>query len=207
MINELFLIKKSAFKLLLTNLFTIGLFSSSITFADDYLGRPNEMWAVVKKLSSLEREKGILNRNEYYYLTPGSGPLENAALFGYASVVKILSEDNCLLSKEGGKALYTATSMGRIEIMQILLKKGVDSNFKIEHDITPIYTAAEYGEIEAIKLLLREGADVNHKAATPYTLMQLVLTEKRCNVADLLLNSNYQASNNEISYMETVCVN
>lgn len=57
--------------------------------------------------------------------------------------------------------LTQAAMNGRIEVVQALLRKGVDVNAKNESGYTPLVEAASHGHLEMVKLLLEKGADIN----------------------------------------------
>lgn len=75
--------------------------------------------------------------------------------------------------------------------MEVLICKGVDVDSEHPNGLTPLYAAAEYGELEAFKLLIKKGAKINHKTNVKFTILQLALLEKRKNIVEYLLDSEY----------------
>jgi len=170
----------------------------------EMLGKKNVLFELANALNSEERKQGIQNRDKAFYVSENSGPLENAVLFGYIDVVKYLADDYTVIEKEGAKAIHVAASMGRVEIINLLLKKKVNVNSKAWNGTTPIFSAVEYGEIESICLLLKYGADVNYKIDLPFSLMTLSLLEKRYATAQLLINYGYMVTEKDKNFIASV---
>jgi ankyrin repeat protein len=50
---------------------------------------------------------------------------------------------------------------GYLEIVELLLKNGADTNKSTKYGETPLSIACKYGHLEIVELLLKNGADVN----------------------------------------------
>ncbi len=180
-------------------LFVQVLFWSSSCFSDKYLesAHTNPMWPVINSVKSEEHRRKIANQDSSAYLMVDTGPLENATLFGYRGLIEKFADQKRILDKEGPVSLYLAASLGRLEAIELLVYKGVDPNAEYKDGLTPVYAAVEFGELEALKLLVHMGADINHRAKVNYSILQLALVERREEVVDYLLNSNYEVTQND----------
>ena len=172
-------------------IFLTLIFFSVSTLADEYLGTPNSMWPIIKSTISEQHKEKISQQDSSAYLMPDSGALENSVLFGYQDLVEKFVNDKYLLQKEGGDSLYLAASLGRTAAIKTLICNGVDVDSKYTNSLTPLFAAAEYGELEAFKLLLDKGANINHRANVPFTILQLAIVEKRKEIIEYLLDSEY----------------
>ena len=78
---------------------------------------------------------------------------------------KLLDQGVSANSTGGGIApIYIAAREGHVEIIRLLLDKGVDVNKKVSaigciNGYTPLHFAVASGHIEAVRLLLQRGAD------------------------------------------------
>ena len=71
---------------------------------------------------------------------------------------------------EAGQALLTATEIGDLGQMQVLLAKRAEINTRNVQGWTPLHVAASGGDLAVVELLLKHGADVNaesHIGGTP----------------------------------------
>lgn len=169
---------------------TGGIFLLTLSLGEAEYAQHNPMKYFVKDKSSPMVRGAILNQSGDYPVE-GYGPLVNAAIFGYEGVVEILSQDNNVLSHEGGQALHAAATMGEYHVARILLEKGVSANSHVERNITPIFGAAEYGEYRVLCLLLMNGGNVNDKADVPYTLLELAILSGNIRTVKIILLNGY----------------
>jgi ankyrin repeat protein len=56
--------------------------------------------------------------------------------------------------------LFSASSIGHVEVVKLLLEKGADMTAADNEGWTPLNSASLDGHIEVVKLLLEKGADV-----------------------------------------------
>lgn len=63
--------------------------------------------------------------------------------------------------KMGDSALASAAANNRVEIVQLLLRRGADANIATDEKSTPLQAAAYNGHAEVVKLLIEAGVDVN----------------------------------------------
>ncbi len=68
-----------------------------------------------------------------------------------------------------GTVLMAAAKNGHVNIILLLINKGVTINAKTDLDKVALIQASENGQIEAVKILIDNGADVNIQAPNGYT--------------------------------------
>ena len=64
-------------------------------------------------------------------------------------------------AETGDTALGTAAAYNRLELVQLLLRRGADPNVAGSENLTALESAAYHGYAEVVKLLLGAGAGVN----------------------------------------------
>ena len=93
--------------------------------------------------------------------------------------------------------LHHATSFGRTEIVEILLKAGANLEASSLHGHTPLYTACSFLQSQIIEIFLNAGANPNIKTstgATPlHSLFTLYLNPKLSRTPSLLLLLSFGA--------------
>lgn len=178
-----------------STLILVVIFSSSAYGREAHTIDPkkiNPIWIYVNQHDSKEFRDGLLKRDPTYYKETGHGVLVQAALFGYSDVVEKLATDKSLIIEQGNDALYWAASMGRINTIKVLLKKGVNVNAAVKNDLTPIYSAVENGEIATACFLIKSGANVNHRSKLRfYSLMHFALLTRNPDVPRLLIENGF----------------
>jgi len=81
--------------------------------------------------------------------------------------------------------LHAAAYFGNIGIVEMLLERGVDVNFKDKGGRIPLHYAADGGNKELFELLLSKGADINAKTSHGMTPFHYANTKE---IAQLLLS-------------------
>ncbi|XP_068220336.1 uncharacterized protein [Palaemon carinicauda] len=71
------------------------------------------------------------------------------------------AEINVRLDKTMAAPFHYAAEYNNVEVLQILLNKGVDINIKSSDNMNALHFASSQGSIEALEYLLKEGADIN----------------------------------------------
>ena len=64
-------------------------------------------------------------------------------------------------NRDGETALHLASRRRNVDLLRILLDKGVDVNIRSTTGMTPLHVAAGDGYLEVTNLLLERGADLN----------------------------------------------
>lgn len=152
----------------------------------------------MKKLKELvgkfrnNKEKTIIDRD---IDSAREGRRERDAL-NYAVSIRDFESVKLMLTSSTdevkGQALVRAAAFGFYEIVEILLKNGVDANSRISKGK---YTALMYASyrrdsIEIVKLLIEYGADVNLKDYRGQTaLIWAIMNESAESIKTLLMNN------------------
>ena len=108
-------------------------------------------------------------------------PLHQAALSGHEEVVLVLLDASCpidVVDSKGRNILQAAVCGGHVDLMGLLVERGLDVNRGDVDGYTPLHYAAGTGKLEAVHELLRLGGKVSvTKVAGIYgtPLLQAVL--------------------------------
>ncbi|XP_006881078.1 PREDICTED: ankyrin repeat and SOCS box protein 3 [Elephantulus edwardii] len=86
-------------------------------------------------------------------------------------------------------ALHQAAYQENVEIIKLLLKKGVDKECQDDFGITPLFVAAQYGKLESLTALIASGANVNCQALDKATPLFIASQEGHLKCVELLLSS------------------
>jgi ankyrin repeat protein len=62
---------------------------------------------------------------------------------------------------EGRSALHSAAAVGAVEVIGVLIERGLDVNREDRDGLTPLHVACANGELEAVRELLRLGAKLS----------------------------------------------
>lgn len=86
-------------------------------------------------------------------------PLGEAASFGYKDVVEMIC-NKAKNQEQMNLALFNATTNSKVEIVELLLKKGANPNAKNKNGATPLSTV-EAKDRDLMEIYLNAGADIN----------------------------------------------
>lgn len=92
-----------------------------------------------------------------------------------AQVINYLLDQGADIAKCEG-LIFAAVNTGDANLVQRLLKSGVDINARDFHDSTALMIASENGQTAMIRLLLNQGADVNAVNDKQFTAMGLMFS-------------------------------
>ncbi|RLU18410.1 hypothetical protein DMN91_008767 [Ooceraea biroi] len=124
--------------------------------------------------------------------------LHYAAKYGHEGIVKTLLEykaDPNINTFQGLTPLHLAVQNG-LEIVNILLKHGVDINAKTKiYYWTPLHYAVKSGHEIVVEFLLENGAEVNAKTDINLTPLHIAARKGYQNITDLLIK--YKARIND----------
>jgi len=94
----------------------------------------------------------------------GARPLYYAALIGFHELVEhlLLKFPQCAGAQGGrrGTALHSASFAGHFQIVQSLLRHGVDVNVRGNENYTPLLYASQFGHRDIVQYLIEKRADV-----------------------------------------------
>ncbi len=133
------------------------------------------MWAVAGRHSDVTKELVQYKADVNATSKTGFTALMFAARGDKESAVTLLNagaNPNLKIPDWGGTALSIASTMGQPQIVEALLNKGADINYRDNNSFTALHSAvrdSEYGEdqaqrtraVETVKVLLAHGADPN----------------------------------------------
>ncbi len=134
----------------------------------------------------------LLRYRAFPHITNNEGvtPLRAAAQMGNYEIVELLL-NYVTRSTDINEALYQACQSGHTKIVELLLKRGADSNYRIDSRATPLHIASVQGHIDIVKLLLLEkGAYINAQDSLGYTPLFCAVLENRQDVASFLMSNN-----------------
>jgi len=87
---------------------------------------------------------------------------------------------------QGSTPLHLAAGSGKVEVVEVLIRNGVEVNVKASYyHYTPLHLAALNGHKAAAELLIDKGADVNVKS-TGVTPLDLAIDKGNKELVDLL---------------------
>jgi ankyrin repeat protein len=122
-------------------------------------------------LNKTEDVEGMVRRGDNPNFTDGQGrtPLDYAAIFGNAAMMKLLLDGGARVDYRdnfGRIPLHWAAESGQAETVRLLLaaKSPVDATAR--QGITPLMLAAANNRAEAVKVLLAGGADAKKQDFT-----------------------------------------
>jgi uncharacterized protein len=122
-----------------------------------------------------------------------------ACFFGHLDTARYLAEKGANIhaaasNGSGYNALTAAVTAGHTAIVQWLLERGLDANYRYGPGYTPLLTAAANGHLEIVKLLLTHGGDPAGTSADGKSALALATERNHPLVADFLRSRSASAS-------------
>lgn len=114
----------------------------------------------------------------------GATALEYAVAVGYLEPFKLLMERSPALHHQHN-AFYLAAVHDRVDIMEWLMRKGIDPD-AVKFEEPPLISAAKLGRVSAMALLLEHGADVNCNDKAGWTPLRHAVANGHQQLADIL---------------------
>ncbi|KAJ9554962.1 hypothetical protein OSB04_009576 [Centaurea solstitialis] len=114
-----------------------------------------------------------------------------AARKGEIRTVNRLLEDGVTVNgqdQHGWTVLHRASFKGHTEVVEILMKKGVDIDIdaRDEDGYTALHCAVESGHVDVLELLVKRGADIEARTNTGVTAMQIAESLNNTEIARVL---------------------
>jgi ankyrin repeat protein len=123
-------------------------------------------------LYDVERSLTGLRRLPDHPARPRAVPLYYAALYGFLDLAERLLETHPqhLHARGGdrGTPLHAAADKGHVDIVFLLLDRGVDVESQDSQGRTALYIASESGRTEVVRSLIDRGANLNAEARTSF---------------------------------------
>lgn len=86
--------------------------------------------------------------------------------------------------------LIICADTGNYEMIESMLKRGVNPNYSVDNGITPLMLAVDNGHYKITKILIDYGADVNAKPYDGNSAIFAAVRNNNDSIAELLINSN-----------------
>jgi len=124
-----------------------------------------------------------------------SPPIFAAAGKGNLELVNLLLEHKAnpaafSTQHAGCCGLHIAAEKNYVDVVESLLKSGVDVNIRSEKQkLTPLISAACCGSLEAVKALLKASADIDAQSSTGNTALMLAIDRGKIDVALTLIEA------------------
>jgi uncharacterized protein len=114
-----------------------------------------------------------------------------ACFFGHLETARFLAEKGADIQAvasngSGYNALTAAVAAGHTEVVQWLLDRGLNPNYRYGPAYTPLLTAAADGHLEIVKLLLAHGADATATSNDGKSALTLATDRNHPSVAEFL---------------------
>ena len=150
--------------------------------------------AAVEACQTQAAELLIKNGAQTDFLTKlGQSPLIIAAGKGCLEIVRLLLNAGIDLHREDPKrrynALMKAAEHNRLAVVELLVSKGAQVNYRNTFGVTPLMAAAQKGHAEIVEFLLSKKADVNAATLIGYTALTYALDFDQPDIADMLLEA------------------
>lgn len=88
----------------------------------------------------------------------------------------------------GCNAFSSAIRTQRIDIIELLIKKGIDLNQKLETGQTPFHIACLQGNVDIVKYLIKNGANIHLSDKNNNTPLHLAVKANHANIVKYLLD-------------------
>ena len=89
----------------------------------------------------------------------------------------------------GYMPIHEAVSSGHTRVLQLLLEKGCNPNYRTNSGHTPLHLVASSGHIECARVLLEKNADVTIKDEYGKTPMETAKSNRKYGIVRLLQNA------------------
>lgn len=102
-----------------------------------------------------------------------------------------------VIDENGRTLLHKFASLGRVDITDFLISKGLNINSKDEFGDTPLHLAAAKGQINVVKFLVEKGADIKARNKKSWTPLHSSARWGHPTVAAYLINRGLSKSSSE----------
>ncbi|KAG8178985.1 hypothetical protein JTE90_012498 [Oedothorax gibbosus] len=117
-------------------------------------------------------------------------PLLLSIEYNFTDIALFLIEsDKCNSEIKKGRTLYMSASQGQENVVEALIKKGADVDFRSDHNSTALHIASSEGHNDVVKVLLKNNAKLNVKTDYGYSPLLLAAISGHDKVVTTLLNA------------------
>lgn len=104
-------------------------------------------------------------------------------------------ERDYIKDRGGDSILHTACEYGHKEILQMLIKKGIDVNAIDKRGDTPLHCAARNGQVEIVALLLEKNANINARSKTGHSPISQAIRNGHLSIVKILSKNGAYTDN------------
>lgn len=133
----------------------------------------------------------LQHKAKYYVPEIEDTPLMISSQEGHLEIVNLVLDSQQCKDEDLASSLFLATIFGRVEIIKILIEKGVEIDCRDENGSTPLLLSCELGHVNCARILLQNGASPNvcndrgetclHKSINESFEIVSLLLEYNCN--------------------------
>ena len=125
---------------------------------------------------------------------PGAATLYHAAFLGIHEVVESLTikypQYSGVISGRLGTALHSVSYAGHVNIVRLLLNRGVDVDARGALNMSPLQFASLHGHLNVVQCLLEHGADANFEDNLHRTPLSLAIRRQHFEIIRVLLEND-----------------
>ncbi|KIE05158.1 hypothetical protein NF27_ER00010 [Candidatus Jidaibacter acanthamoeba] len=147
-------------------------------------------WKIIEGLLHGEQPENIKQIVEYLISKGAKLDIHSAIKLGDINKIDAFNkkELEVVNQDERGGAIHAAVRAGRVDILEILRKKGLNLNQIDVYGRNALHIACEVGKVDIVRYLVREGLDINaiYNKQTP---IQIVVSRGNLQMARMLRNA------------------
>ncbi len=143
-------------------------------------------------LATVNYQPDMIKTLMSHYLDPnrtdnnGYTALMHATLVGYMEGFNLLISDLNTSQKNKGETLIIAASLGRLEMIGLLIKNHANINYKDRKGKTALMHAASNGYMKIVQELIDSGADLDAKDNKGRTALTIAKQKERTEIIEIL---------------------
>ncbi|MBA8667808.1 ankyrin repeat domain-containing protein [Holosporaceae bacterium 'Namur'] len=153
----------------------------------DINARTDAGWKIIEGLLHGEQPENIKQIVEYLMSKGAELSVHNAIKLGDIKKIESFSKDELEVINDDmrGGAVHAAAREGRVDVLEILRKKGVNLRQVDVYGSNALHIACEVGKVDIVGYLIREGLDVNVMVGKS-TPIQIAIKSGNLQIASML---------------------